>query len=77
MVNDGIPLPVIQKVLDHASLDIAKYTWLELEEVEQHLAEMRSSELYNVRRPGGYYVRGNRIIAHRRTRARLTRRKPA
>jgi site-specific recombinase XerD len=48
MVNDGVPLPVIQKVLDHASMDMtARYAHLHDETLRREL--MRWHERVNVR----------------------------
>jgi site-specific recombinase XerD len=48
MVNDGVPLPVIQKVLDHASMDMtARYAHLHDDTLRREL--MRWHERVNVR----------------------------
>lgn len=43
---------------------IAEYTWLEVDEVEKHLNEMRQSDIWDVKTPGGFYWRGGRIAPH-------------
>ena len=41
---------------------IAEYTRLEVDEVEQHLAEMRQSMIWDVQTPGGFYGRGSKVF---------------
>ena len=44
---------------------IADYTWLADEEVEDQLEQMRALGTYDVLRPGGFDVRGGRLVAYR------------
>jgi len=57
---------------------IAEYTRLEVDEVEQHLAEMRQSMIWDVQTPGGFYGRGSKVLPYGpRPRPRRPRRSPA
>jgi Phage integrase family len=48
LVNEGVPLPVIQRVLDHASIEMtARYAKIEDETVRRHV--MRWHERVNIR----------------------------
>jgi hypothetical protein len=49
---------------------IARYTWLDAEEVEAQLEEMRGLEIYDVHRKGGFDVRAGRSVAYRSRRPR-------
>jgi hypothetical protein len=49
---------------------IARYTWLDVEEVEAQLDEMRGLEIYDVHRKGGFDVRAGRLVAYRSRRSR-------
>ena len=49
----------------HDTQAIARFTWLEQEEVEAQLEEMRGLEIYDVRRKGGFDFRGGRLVAYR------------
>jgi hypothetical protein len=51
---------------------IAHYTWLDEEEVEAQLQEMRDLEICDVHRKGGFDVRGGRLVAYRSRRPRRT-----
>ena len=59
----------------HDSAEIARYTWLSEEEVEQQLEEMRKFSIYDVRRKGGFDIRNGRLVAYR-ARWRKSRRLP-
>jgi hypothetical protein len=49
----------------HETPAIARYTWLDQEEVETQLEEMRGLEIYDVHRKGGFDFRGGRLVAYR------------
>jgi hypothetical protein len=54
---------------------IARFTWLNEEDVEQQLEEMRDLSIYDVRRPGGFDIREGRLVAIR-SKPRRRRRRP-
>jgi hypothetical protein len=61
----------------HEVTEIARYLWLDQEEVEQQLGEMSGTTIYDVRRPGGYDYREGRIVPIRsKPRRRRRRLKP-
>jgi Meiotically Up-regulated Gene 113 (MUG113) protein len=49
----------------HDTTAIARLTWFTEEEVEQQLTEMREVGIYDVHRPGGFDIRGGRLVAYR------------
>lgn len=49
----------------HDLSEIARYTWLSEGEVELQLAEMREIGTYDVRRLGGFDIRGGRVVPYR------------
>jgi hypothetical protein len=44
---------------------MARYLWMDEEDIERQLDEMRVLSTYDVRRPGGYDVREGRLVAMR------------
>lgn len=53
---------------------ISRYTWLEVEEVEAQLEEMRALKIYDIHRKSGFDIRGGRLVAYRAPRPRRPRR---
>ena len=47
----------------HTVERIAEYTWLEVEQVEQQLSEMRAAGIWDVHTQGGYWSYGDRVVA--------------
>jgi hypothetical protein len=60
----------------HQIEDIAKYAWLEVDEIEYHLEEMRKSRVWDVHTRGGYWMYGDRVLP-RAPRPRTRRAKPS
>jgi Meiotically up-regulated gene 113 len=61
----------------HELAAIARYMWMDEEDIALQLEEMRELSIYDVNRPGGYDIREGRLVAMRaKPRRRRSRKRP-
>jgi hypothetical protein len=61
----------------HEVPDIARLMWMDDDDIERQLEEMRDLSIYDVQRPGGFDIREGRLVAFRSKPRKRRRRRPS